>query len=162
MTKRPLSVTIIGWLFIVAGAVGLVYHGTEFKIGGPVRYELALVCLIRLLAIVCGIFMLRGRDWARWGLLVWIAYHVVLSAFHSLSQFLMHGLLLAVVAWFLLRPRASAYFGGGRTAQTQRRHHRPNDELLSQSQKDFTAVHPEEDQPEHEQGGRAFKHRGVD
>ena len=114
MTKRPLSVTIIGWLFIVAGTVGLVYHAKEFKADGPFRYELVLVCLIRLFAIVCGVFMLRGRDWARWGLLVWIAYHVVLSAFHSLSQFLMHGLLLAVVAWFLMRPRTGEYFRASR------------------------------------------------
>ena len=110
MTKRPLSVTIIGWLFIVAGTVGLVYHATEFKTDGPIQYELVLVCLIRLLAIVCGVFMLRGKNWARWGILVWIAYHVVLSAFHPLSELVMHGLLLAVVAWFLLHPRASAYF----------------------------------------------------
>ena len=110
MTKRPLSVTIIGWLFIVAGAVGLVYHGTEFKIGGPFKYELVMVCLIRLLAIVCGVFMLRGKNWARWGLLIWIAYHVVLSAFHTLSELVMHSLLFVIVAWFLLRPKASAYF----------------------------------------------------
>ena len=112
MTRRPLSVTIIGCLFIVAGTVGLVYHAAEFKTDRPFQYELLLVCLIRLLAIVCGVFMLRGRDWARWGILVWIAYHVVLSAFHTLSELVMHSLLLVIVAWFLLRPRASAYFRG--------------------------------------------------
>ena len=110
MTKRPLSVTIIGWLFIAAGTVGLVYHATEFKTDRPFQYELVLVCLIRLLAIVCGALMLRGRDWARWGLLVWIAYHVVLSAFHTLFELIVHGLLAVVVAWFLLRPRATAFF----------------------------------------------------
>lgn len=117
MTKRPVSVTIIGWLFIVAGTVGLVYHAKEFKADGPFQYELVLVCLIRLLAILCGAFILRGSNWARWGLLVWIAYHVALSAFHTLSELAMHSLLFVVVAWFLLRPRASAYFRGGRTAQ---------------------------------------------
>jgi hypothetical protein len=118
MTQRPLSVTVIAWLFIVAGTVGLVYHATEFKIDGPFQYELVLVCLIRLFAIVCGVFLLRGRDWARWGILIWIAYHVVLSAFHPLSELVMHSLLFVVVAWFLLRPRASAYFRGGRAVQT--------------------------------------------
>ena len=62
MPKRPLSVTVIAWLFIVAGTVGLVYHATEFKTDGPFQYELVLVCLIRLLAIVCGAFMLRGSN----------------------------------------------------------------------------------------------------
>jgi len=113
-TKRPLSVTIIGWLFIVAGAVGLVYHAPELKAGASFRYEPVLVCLIRLLAIVCGAFMVRGSNWARWGLLVWIAYHVVLSVFHTRFELVMHSLLFAVVAWFLLRPKAAEYFRAAR------------------------------------------------
>lgn len=108
MTKRPLSVTIIGCLFVAAGTVGLAYHASEFTTDRSL--QLVLVCFVRLLAIVCGAFMLRGHNWARWGLLVWIAYHVVLSAFHSVFEFVMHGLLLAVITWFLLRPRVSAYF----------------------------------------------------
>jgi hypothetical protein len=60
------------------------------------------------------VFMLRGCNWARWLLLVWIAYHVILSAFHSLSELVMHSLLFALVAYFLLRPQASAYFRGAR------------------------------------------------
>jgi len=110
MTRRPLSVTIIGCLFLAAGIVGLAYHAGEFTTDRPFKYELVLVCFVRLLAIVCGAFMLRGQNWARWGLLAWIAYHVVLSAFHSVFEFVIHGLLLAVVTWFLLRPRVSAYF----------------------------------------------------
>ena len=110
MTKRPISVTIIGCLFVAAGIVGLVYHATEFTTDRPFQYELVLVCVVRLLAIICGAFMLRGHNWARCGLLVWIAYHVALSAFHSAFEFVMHGLLLAVITWFLLRPRVSAYF----------------------------------------------------
>jgi hypothetical protein len=112
MTKRPLSVTLISCLFIAAGVVGLAYHAGEFKSRPPLEY--ALVCFVRLLAILCGIFMLRGRNWARWLLLAWIAYHVVLSAFHSLSELAVHGLLFVVVAWFLFRPKVSAYFRGAR------------------------------------------------
>ena len=118
--KRPLSVTIIAWLFIVTGTVGLVYHATEFRTGASFQYEVVLVCLIRLFAIVCGVFMLRGQDWARWGLLVWIAYHVVLSLFHTLFELVMHGLLFAVVAWFLLRPKVWAYFRRAKNEVTRR------------------------------------------
>ena len=107
MNKRPRSVTVISWLFVAAGAIGLAYHATEFK---AFQYEVVWVCLVRLLAILCGVFMLRGSNWARWLLLVWIAYHVILSAFHSLSELVVHSLLFAVVAYFLLRPQASAYF----------------------------------------------------
>ena len=113
MIKRPISVTVISWLFIAAGCVGLVYHATEFKSDGTFQYDVLWVLLVRLLAVVCGVFMLRGNNWARWGLVVWLAYHVVLSRFHAPTEFLMHSLLLAVVAYFLMRPRAREYFGRG-------------------------------------------------
>lgn len=108
MNRRPLSVTVISWLFIAAGAIGLAYHLTEFQ--GQFKYDLVLVCFVRLLAILAGLFMLRGSNWARWLLLVWIVYHVILSAFHSVSELAMHSLLLGVVAYFLFRRQASAYF----------------------------------------------------
>ena len=54
--------------------------------------------------------MLRGFNWARWLLVVWIAYHVILSAFHSPFEAAVHGLLFVIVAYFLFRPQASAYF----------------------------------------------------
>jgi hypothetical protein len=117
MRRRPLSITIIGWLFVGAGTIGLVYHATEFKIQRPVEYDLILVCIVRLLAILSGVFLLRGSNWARWLLLVWLAYHVILSAFHSFFELALHSLLLGVIAYFLFRPQASAYFRGASTAK---------------------------------------------
>jgi len=111
MNKRPLSVTIIGFIFIAAGVIGFAYHAADFKTHRRFA-EIVWVCLLRLLAILAGVFLLRGHNWARWLLLVWIAYHVVLSAFHSRSELIVHSLLFAVVAYLLFRPRASAYFRG--------------------------------------------------
>jgi hypothetical protein len=108
--RRPHSVTAIGGLFLVAGVIGLVYHATEFKIQGPFQYDLVWVLFVRLLAIVCAVFVLRGRNWARWLLVIWIAYHIILSAFHLWSELLVHCLLLAVVAYCLFRRSASVYF----------------------------------------------------
>ena len=119
VNKRPLSVTIIGLLFLAAGIVGLAYHSREFKTNGPFQYDVLWVCLVRLLAIISAVFLLRAANWARWLLLIWIAYHIVLSAFHSLSQVIVHGLLFAVIAYFLLRPSASAYFCGAKVAPAQ-------------------------------------------
>jgi hypothetical protein len=110
MNRRPLSVTIISWLFIAAGTVGFAYHITEFKAHGQFQYDLVWVSLVRLLAILGGVFMLRGKNWARWLLVVWIAFHVVLSAFHTLFELAMHSLLLVVIAYILFQPNASAYF----------------------------------------------------
>src|SRR5439155_19405488 len=109
MNKRPRSITVISWIFVAAGVIGLAYHATEFKPDRPFQYDVVWVCLVRLIAILCGVFMLRGSNWARWLLVVWIAYHVVLSAFHSLSELMLHSLMSSVFAYFLLRPMASAY-----------------------------------------------------
>jgi len=108
MNQRPISITLIGGLFIAAGAVGLAYHAAEFRTLRPLEYTLA--CFVRLLAIVGGAFLLRGHNWARWVLLAWLAYHVVLSVLHTPVELIMHGVLLAVIAYFLFRPKAAAYF----------------------------------------------------
>jgi hypothetical protein len=120
MNKRPRSITIISWIFLAAGVVGLAYHATEFKAQHPLDYDLVLVCFVRLLAIVSGVFMLRGSNWARWLLLAWLAYHVILSGFHTPFELVVHGVLLAVVAYFLFRPQASAYFRGARAEPEQK------------------------------------------
>lgn len=108
--KRPLPVTVISCLMITAGAVGLVYHATEFKTQPAFRNDLIWVSLVRLLAIVCGVYVLRRSNWARWVTLAWIAFHVILSFFHSWQEVVMHGLLLAAFAYFLFRPQANEYF----------------------------------------------------
>lgn len=115
MNKRPLSVTIIAWLYVVAGAVGLAYHATEFEPASPFENDAVWVCFVRLLAIVAGAFMLRGRNWARWLSIVWLAWHVYLSVFHPLSELVMHSVLLVVLGFFLLRPLAVAYFQPAKT-----------------------------------------------
>jgi hypothetical protein len=110
MNKRPVSVTIISWLFIATGIIGLAYHFTELKIQGPFQYEAVWVLLLRLMAIVCGVYMLRGSNWARWLTMLWMAYHVVLSWFHSVQELVIHSLLFAVFAYFLFRAGAMVYF----------------------------------------------------
>ena len=114
MNKRPHSITVIGVLFLAVGFIGLAYHATEFKTQGPFQYDPVWACLVNVVAIVCAIFTLRAANWARWLLVIWIAFHVILSAFHSLSQFIIHGLLLGVFAYFLFRRSASVYFRGAR------------------------------------------------
>ena len=109
MNKRPLSVTIIGCIFIIVGIVGFAYHITEFDTQRPFGNDSILILLVRLLAALGGVFLLRGSGWARWFLIVWIAYHVVLSAFHPLFELIVHSLLLVVIAYFLYRPKVSAW-----------------------------------------------------
>lgn len=114
MTKPPLTVIAISALFIVAGSVGLVYHATELRIISPFPFEVVWVCFLRLLAIVGGVFLLRGRNWARWVLLAWLAYHVYLGTLHSAQAVIIHALLLAVIGFLLFRPRVSAFLRGAK------------------------------------------------
>jgi hypothetical protein len=115
MKKRPLSVTVISWVFIAVGIVALIYHLLPdhiHELKGQTAFppELLWVCLVRMIAVVCGVFMLRGLNWARWLLVVWIAFHVLLSFFHSVFEVVVHGLLFGVVTGFLFSPRVSHYF----------------------------------------------------
>ena len=108
--KRPLSVTLIGCLYIVTGAIGFLYHVPEFSAANPFRFDVLGIETIRLLAILSGAFILRRRNWARWLAIAWIAFHVILSLLHDLPQFAIHAIFFAVTAWVLLRPAATRYF----------------------------------------------------
>ena len=108
MNRCPLTVTIVAWIYIVAGVIGFAYHAANF--GVPIAYDFVWVELLRLTAVVCGVYMLRGRNWARWLALAWISYHVVLSGFHSWFELAAHTLLCATFAYFLFRPPATRYF----------------------------------------------------
>jgi hypothetical protein len=108
MNKRPISVTVLGYLLIAVGTIGFVYHLTELKTSHPSEYLWILA--LRLLAIVCGVYLLRGKDWARWLSMAWIAFHVVLSFFHSMQQVAVHTLVLVVFAVVLFRSAANRFF----------------------------------------------------
>jgi hypothetical protein len=115
--SRPFSVTVISCLFIAAGIIGIAYHASELR--NPFASEAVWVLFVRLLAVVGGIAALRGANWGRWLLILWMAYHVVLSAFHSVAELAFHAVFLAVIAFVLLRTPASAYF---RTARQHAAH----------------------------------------
>ena len=104
--KRPFAVTFLGCLFIVAGLVGLVYHLRD----RPLEQDVVLVSFVRILAILGGVFLLLGKAWARWLLIVWLAFHVVVSAFHSASESAAHAVLLVAVTYFLFSGAAAKYF----------------------------------------------------
>ncbi len=96
-------------------AIAFVYQLFElktegFKTNDAFHFDVVGIELIRLLAVVSGIFMLRGRNWARWLALAWIGFHVVLSFFHSLSQTAVHAVFFAVIAWCLFHAAAERYF----------------------------------------------------
>lgn len=109
--KRPLSVTLISYLFIAAGTAGIIYHASELR-EIATRSEVIWVLTVRLLAIVGGLYALRGANWARWLLVAWIVYHVILSFYHSAAELVMHAALTVVVLIALFYKAANEYFVG--------------------------------------------------
>ena len=107
--KRPLTVTLIGCLFIVAGVTGIVYHASEWKSIG-IQQETIWAFVVRALAIVAGIFTLRGSKVARWLLVIWIVYHVVLSFYHSTAELVTHVAFTILVLIGLFNSKANEYF----------------------------------------------------
>jgi hypothetical protein len=109
--KRPLAVTIIAWVYIAVGTIGFAAHSGGLRARDWLAYDNVLIEVVEIVAVVAGVFTLRGRNWARWLTVAWIAFHVVLSAFHSLRELVIHGLIWGVIAWMLFRPEANNYFG---------------------------------------------------
>jgi hypothetical protein len=112
MNKRPITVTIPGCILIATGVVALAYHATDFKPSHALPSEVVWISLVRIIAIVSGVFILRGSNWARWLALAWIAFHVAISFLDSWQKVAVHGLIFALFAYLLLRPEARAYFRG--------------------------------------------------
>lgn len=76
--KRPVTVTVISFIFMIAGVTGIVYHAAELK-NITSDLNIAWVLLVRLAAVAGGWFVLRDRKRARWLLIIWILYHVFVS-----------------------------------------------------------------------------------
>ncbi len=122
MDKRPRAITVISWIFIAFGSIALLASSLSLvdTSAAQIIAELKahwMAHVVRILAVVSGVFMLYGYNWARWLLVVWLGYHVILSVLHSPLQLLVHTLFLAVALYFLFRPQASAYFRYTRAAE---------------------------------------------
>ncbi len=104
--KRPFEVTFLGWLFIVVGIVSTFYHLWK---GSLDRWTLPIV-LVGAVAVLAGIFLLRGARWVRWLVLAWLAFHVVAGAVQSLSFAMPHVVLVLVIGYVLLGPPTSKYY----------------------------------------------------
>ncbi len=95
--KTGPSVIVIAVLYIVVGSGGFFSHLPSHWQG-----EDFLIEATELLAIICGVFLLFGKKWARWLALAWMALHVVIS-FPVVTQVGIHLSFLIVIAWVLFR-----------------------------------------------------------
>jgi hypothetical protein len=113
--NRPLAVTVISWIYIVMGIVGLIYHAREFRPPFS-KSEFVFTELLRCLAIIAGLFMLRAKNPARWLAVIWVGLHVGISFYHEWQQVMMHAIFFVIITYLLTRPEANAYFRSRETA----------------------------------------------
>jgi hypothetical protein len=117
---RPLSITLVGWLFVLTGVIGLA--ASAWKVVEDVRTaagavahplgDFAWAAGSAVVAAAGGAGALRGLGWARWALAAWMGFHVGLSLVHSVEQLVVHCAIFAPLTYLLFRRRAAAFFGG--------------------------------------------------
>jgi hypothetical protein len=107
MSRRPISVLLIACLYIAVGAIGFVFHFPALHAG--FHSDDVWVELTELLALICGVFLLRRHHWARWIAVAWIAFHVIIS-YPEIQKLAIHGVIAALIVWGLFHREASRYF----------------------------------------------------
>lgn len=120
MNKRPKSIVIIGLLFIATGLISL-GHGvsqgarelSSQQNAEERRHSIVdtiHVSLSALFVLVGGAGIIRGHRWARWILVFWMAFHIVISIMHSMEKLIAHAVMFAPICYFLFRAKANAWF----------------------------------------------------
>ena len=109
MKKYPLPVLIVAIALMTAGIVGFFYHLKEFADPDQKLYVTILVELLRIVAFVSGLLLLRANNLARWLSIAWVLLHVVISAFNSVGETIMHFVVLLIVCILLFLPVSTNY-----------------------------------------------------
>ena len=124
---RPTFLTVIAWLIIVppktetmlslyalldpAIYTWVLQRLSSMTISAQVMF-MVLQVVLPVLPIVCGIFLLRGANWARILYLVSGSISVIMvwTRFHSIIWVAPEALKFVVFAFLLTRPAANKYF----------------------------------------------------
>jgi hypothetical protein len=112
MKRRPIAVTVLGWLMMAAGVFGIARGFTGAKTLWPPEQDLIWIVIVDAIGIGCGVFLLRGKNWARWLTLAWVGGHVVIVSFFMRQMILVHAVIFALIVALLFRGDVRAYFGG--------------------------------------------------
>ena len=127
MRERPRSITIIGWLLIVSGGISAInttsnLHNprikevmSQFLMPIPISYAFSYVGL--LIGLVCGIGMLKSRNWARflyvgWSVISLVVLYINWGTNPGKIIVLFPALIFFLVIAFLFSPKANEYFTG--------------------------------------------------
>lgn len=111
MKKRPIAVTVVGWLTMAAGGFGLARGFIGAKTLWPPEHDLIWILIVDVLGIACGLFMLRSKNWARWLTVAWVGGHAAAMSIYEPREALVHVVIFALIAYLLIfRPDVREYF----------------------------------------------------
>ena len=110
----PWPVIVIACLYLLVGAGGFIGHFPELWARHP---DAIAIEVTELVAVVCGVYLLLRRNWARWLALAWILFHVGISLSHSIGELAIHAVFCVVIAWALFRPASALWFRSSDTAK---------------------------------------------
>ena len=107
LKRPPVLVIIVGLLLIATGIGGSIQHQVWAHLSDLDGITMAVV---ELAAIVAGVFMLLGHNWARWLAMAWIAFHVAISIQHLWPELTVHLVMFAAFAFALFRRSSREFF----------------------------------------------------
>ena len=132
MKERPTSITVVSWILIISGVLALIMN--IVNIYNPMAQEMAQKLMSKspipaniqyimtyaglLITLVCGIAMLKGKNWARLLYVGWsVAGFLIAMVTSPLKTILIPGIIFfLIIAFFLFRPKANEYFKAAEAA----------------------------------------------
>lgn len=131
MRKRPLALTIIGWMLIAMGIFAM--FGTSANLKNPqiIEYmrqsplplslQYAILAVGVMIMTFSGLGILKGKNWARLLYVGWGLFSFLMSlAIGTMQASMIPGLILfLVIAFFLFRSDAHSYFSPPDSNRTQ-------------------------------------------
>ena len=144
MNSRPTSVTVISWIAIVLGAISI--FSSYFTMQAltdpnspaaamvqnmllPASAQIALGLLASAVLVICGIFWLQGKDWARKLYVAYTIFSLLVAVINlikipALIPMALIGLIVNVIfIIFLYRQPANRFFTGKGESEIQQVFH---------------------------------------
>jgi hypothetical protein len=122
MNQRPTSVTVISWFLFAPSVISLVTSLFTFnnplvrdlmsKSVIPVPLQFVMMYVGLSISMACGIYMLKGANWARLLYIGWGAFGFLVSLLTSPTKLLLIPgvVVFAVFVILLTRPKATVFF----------------------------------------------------
>jgi hypothetical protein len=122
MIKRPTSVTVIAWIVIISalfaafGVFRIDSNPVAAKLLAqsplPASVHMAFGIFGAVVCLIAGYGMLKGYPWSRWLYVGWGLIGLLFSYFTVpiMSVLVMSLVFLGIIAFFLFRPVANAWF----------------------------------------------------